>query len=82
MAESELEPRDFSGGPVVKTHASNAGGVGFILGPETKIPHDSQPKKTKHKQQDNIVTNSIKTLKMAHIKKNFFKRDNHSDVSV
>ena len=45
MTESELEPRDFSGGPVVKTHASSAGGVGFILGPETKIPHDSQPKK-------------------------------------
>ena len=51
MAESELEPRDFSGGPVVKTHASNAGGVGFILGPETKIPHDSQPKNKSLKQK-------------------------------
>ena len=36
--------RDFSGGLVVKTLPSNAGGMGSILGQETKIPHVSWPK--------------------------------------
>ena len=31
--------RDFPGGPVTKTQASNAGNAGSILGRETKIPH-------------------------------------------
>ena len=30
--------------------------------------------KTKHENRSNVVTNSIKTLKMAHKKKMFFKK--------
>ena len=36
---------DFSGGPVVKTLPSNAGGEGSIPSRETKIPHALGPKK-------------------------------------
>ena len=39
----------------------------------TKIPHASLPESQKHKA-DNIVANSIKTLKMVHIKKKFLER--------
>ena len=56
--------RDFPGGPVVKTLSSNAGGEGSIPGRGAKIPRASPPK-----NRSNIVTNSIKTLKMVHIKK-------------
>ena len=59
---------DFPGGPVVKTSPSNAEGVGSISGQGAKIPHASQPKNQNIKQ--NSVTNSIKTLKMVHIKQN------------
>ena len=45
-----------SGGPVVKTSPSNAGGAGSIPGQGTK-------------EFVNIVTNSIKIFKMVHIKK-------------
>ena len=49
-------------------------GDGSIPGQGTKIPHASQPKRqkqTNRKTQNkmNIVTNSIKTLKMVHMKK-------------
>ena len=36
--------RDFSGGLVVKTLPSHAGGEGFIPGQEAKIPHALHPK--------------------------------------
>ena len=52
--------RDF---PVVKTSPSNAGGAGLIPGRGAKIPHALGPKNQKHKNRNNIVTNSIKTLK-------------------
>ena len=42
--------RDFSGGPVVKTPLSNAGGAGSIPGEETKIPHATWPKDIKNKR--------------------------------
>ena len=58
---------DFPGGPVVKTLCSNASGTSLIPGSGANIPHASGPK-----TQSNIVTNSIKTLKMVHIK-HFFK---------
>ena len=58
--------RDFPGGPVVKTSPSNAGGAGSIPGRGAKIPHASRPK---NQNRSNTVTNSIKTLKMVHIKK-------------
>ena len=36
---SEMTPRDFPGGPVVKNPPFNAGDVGSIPGQGTKIPH-------------------------------------------
>ena len=57
---------EFPGSPVVKSAASNAGRVGPIPGLEVKISHASRPK-----NQNNIVTKTITTLKMAHIKKIF-----------
>ena len=42
--------RDFSGGPVVKTPASTAGGTGWIPAGGTRIPHATwgAPPKTSH----------------------------------
>ena len=57
---------------MVKTLPSSAGGVGSIPGGGAKIPHASRPKHQNIKHS-NIVTNSIKTLKMVHIKKKIFK---------
>ena len=59
---------DFAGGPVVKTLPSNAGGAGSIPGWGAKIPQASRPK-NKIKNRSRIVANSIKTLKIVHIKK-------------
>ena len=42
---------------------------GLILGWGAKILHASWPKNLKTENRSNIVTNSIKTLKMVHIKK-------------
>ena len=44
---------DFSGGPVVKTLSSNAGGAGLIPGQGIKISHASWPEK------QNINTEAI-----------------------
>ena len=41
--EIHTEPRDFSGGPVVRLHTPNAGGPGSILGQVTR-PHMLQPR--------------------------------------
>ena len=65
---------DFHGDLVAKTSPSNAGGMGLISGRGAKIPHVSWPKIPKHKKIiyiyiSNIATNSIKPLKMVHIKK-------------
>ena len=46
--------------------------MGSIPDQGTKIPHASLPESQKHKA-DNIVANSVKTLKMVHIKKNSWK---------
>ena len=59
---------------MVKTSPSNAAGVDLILGLETKIPICLTAKKTPYiyiyiYNRNNTVTNSIKTLKMVHIKK-------------
>ena len=54
---------------MVKTAHSNAGGVGSIPGREAKIPHASGPKTPNIEERNNVVMNSIKTLKMVHIKK-------------
>ena len=45
---------------------SNAGDVGSIPGQGAKIPHASW---TKNQNINNIITDSIKTFKMVHIKK-------------
>ena len=42
---------DFSGGPVVKTSPSNAGGAGSTPGRGAKIPHAFQPKNQNIKQK-------------------------------
>ena len=58
---------------MVKTSPSNAGSAGLISGREVKIPHALWPK-NQTKNRKNIVTNSIKTLKMVHIQKIFLKK--------
>ena len=68
--------KDFPGSPVIKTLPSNAGCAGSIPGTATKIPHASWPKNQSMKQ-NNIVTNSVKTLKMVHIGKTFKKKSNN-----
>ena len=62
---SRVRPGDFPGGPVVKTLPSNAGGGGSIPGQGAMIPHASWPMSNRN----SIVMNSVKTLKMVHIKK-------------
>ena len=54
--------------PVAKTSLSSAGGVSSIPGRGPKILHASWPKNQSIIQSD-IVTKSIKALKMVHIKK-------------
>ena len=67
---------DFLGGPEVETSFSNAGNVGSIPGLGAKISHALGPKKHKtHKNKSNIVTNSIKTSKLVHNKKNLEKKN-------
>ena len=51
----------------LKTPPSKAQGVGSIPGQGAKIPHALQPKIQNIKDK-NIVINSTKTLKIAHIK--------------
>ena len=65
--------RDFHGGPVAKNLPSNGRDVVSIPGQGTKIPHASWLKNPNIDNRSNIVTESIKTLKMVHIKKLFFK---------
>ena len=60
---------DFPGGPLVKTLPSNVVCVVLISGGGTKIPHALWPKTPKYKTETNLVTNSIRTIKMVHIKK-------------
>ena len=57
--------RDFHEDSMVKTLPSNLRDASSIPGQETKLPHATWPKKKK-KSRSNIVTNSIKTLKIAH----------------
>ena len=56
----------FPGGPGVKASLSNA--VGSIPGQGTKISRASWPK-NRTENRNTIVTNSVKTLEMVHIKK-------------
>ena len=67
LLKKKKKCQDFHGGPVVKTSLSNAGTEGSTPGQRAKLPHDLQPKNQNVK--GNILTNSIKTLKIVHIKK-------------
>ena len=57
---------------MVKTSPSYAGGAGSIPGWGAGIPHASRPK-SKTWNRGNVLTNSVKTLKMVHIKKKIKK---------
>ena len=61
--------QEFPFDPVVKTLPSNPGGASSIPGQGVRIPLALQPEQNKAKNRGNIITNSIKTLKMVHIKK-------------
>ena len=61
------EDRDFSSGPVVWTSPSNAG-VWVRSLVRYLRSHVPPGQKTKTEDRNNIVTNTIKTLKTAHIK--------------
>ena len=65
---------DFLGGPLVKTSSSNVKGEGSIPGQGTEIPHGMWPKKQNPNTRSIISTNSIKTVKLVHIKKKYFKK--------
>ena len=59
---------------MVKTWTSDGAGVGSIPGGELRshMPHSQKTHTHKnHKNRSDIVTHSIKTLKMVHIKKIF-----------
>ena len=61
---------------MVKTRSSKTVGMGSIPGQGAKTPH--RPKKKKNNQtqnRSNIVTNSIKSSKMVHIKKENWKKN-------
>ena len=64
------------GSPVVKTSPFNAWGVDSIPGLGAKIPCALWPKKKKQ-PRNNIVVNSTKTLKTAHIKESFKKEEEY-----
>ena len=82
---------------MVKRFPSNAGAVGLLPGQGAKsayalcAPHDPPPEKkekeqhpTPYKQKnkaESTLTNSIKTLKMAHIKKNLKQKEQKSLLS-
>ena len=59
------DQNDFPDGPLVKTLPPNAADMGSISGPGAKIPHALWPK-NQNVSGNNIVANSIKTLKMVH----------------
>ena len=66
QAYSRIYMNDFSSSLVGKT--SNVGCVSSVPSQGTKIPHGSWPK-GQNINRSNIVPNSIKTLKMIHMKK-------------
>ena len=63
---------DLPGGPVVKTLPSNAMGVALIPDWGARIPRALWSKKQNVNNKSNIVTNSMRTVEMVHVK-------NHGD---
>ena len=66
---------NFPGSPVVKTLLSNVGDIILSLIRHIRS-HMPWSQRTKMQNRSNIVTNSIKTLKMVHIKKKSLKKNN------
>ena len=68
--------QDFPGGPVLRIPRFHCKSAGWIPGRGAKISHGLWPKNQniKNKNRSNIVTNSVKTFKMVHIK-NIFKKN-------
>ena len=73
-ANQNPHSEDFPGGPVVKTSPSRVGVTGSIPGQGANLPHASWPENQSIKNRNNIVTNSITTLKMVHIFLNLKKK--------
>ena len=71
---------NFPGGPVVKTSPSRAGEQ-WVDPPLGKL-RSHMPGGQKHKTENrsNIVTNSVKTLKMSHIRKKILKKETKTDI--
>ena len=65
---------DFPGGPVVRTSPSSAEGVRSVPGRGAGLLHALGPKNQNMKNRGNVVTSSITTLKVVHIKKIFNKK--------
>ena len=61
---------------MVKILPSNAGVVDSNPGSGARVPHALWPKNQNIKHRSNIVMNSIRTLKMAYIKKTLKKITN------
>ena len=57
---------------MVKTSPPNPGGAGLIPAQRDKIPHASWPKKKNINNRSNVVTDSMKSSQMGHVKKNIF----------
>ena len=74
-------PWDFPGGPVVGTLPYNAGAAGSIPSQELRS-HMTRGQKTKTENRNNIVINSIKTLKMFHSKKKSEKKIYHRLINI
>ena len=76
--DARMTSGDFHGDPVADTSFSNAGSAGSIPGQGVRVPHTSWPENKnikKKRSSSNIITNSVKILKMVHILKIFKKRD-------
>ena len=65
-----LKTREVRACPGGKISTFHAGSASSIPGWGVKIPQASQPK-TKMQNRDNIVANSVRALKVAHIQKYF-----------
>ena len=65
----KIQGRDFPGSPVMKTLGFQCRGCRFDPWARRYDPTCLKAKTPKHKNSSNIVTNSIKTLKMVHSKK-------------
>ena len=71
--------RELPGGPGVKDFASQSRSVGLIPGQGNKTLNALRPKNQQVNNRSNIVTNSIKTVKMVHIINKTLNKRQHSN---